>query len=101
MEIHVCHFTPGTSKWNKIEHKMFSFITKNWRGKPLVTLETVNNLIGNTKTKSGLEIKVEVDKRKYTKGKKISDDDFESIKIKRCSFHGEWNYVIKPKIKEI
>lgn len=98
MEIHVCHFPPGTSKWNKIEHRMFSFITMNWRGKPLTTLETIINLIGNTKTKNGLKIKVGVDKRKYIKGKKISNQDFESIRIKRCNFHGEWNYVIKPKI---
>lgn len=97
MEIHVSHFPPGTSKWNKIEHKMFSFITMNWRGKPLTTLETVINLIGNTKTKGGLEIKVEIDKRKYKKGKKISDEVFNSIKLRCCSFHGEWNYIIKPK----
>ena len=96
-EIHVCHFPPGTSKWNKIEHKMFSFITMNWRGKPLTTLETIINLIGNTKTRTGLKIKVSVDNKKYEKGKKISDEDFKLINIKQKTFHGEWNYVIKPK----
>lgn len=96
-EIHVCHFPPGTSKWNKIEHKMFSFITINWRGKPLTKLETVINLIGNTKTRTGLKIKVAVDNKKYEKGKKISDENFKLINIKQKIFHGEWNYVIKPK----
>lgn len=100
IDIHVCHFPPGTSKWNKIEHKMFSFITMNWRGKPLVSLETIVNLIGNTKTKNGLAIKAIVDKKTYTKGRKISDQDFKSLNIKNCDFHGEWNYIIKPKIKQ-
>ena len=92
----MCHFPPGTSKWNKIEHRMFSFITKNWRGKPLATLETVINLIGNTKTKNGLAIEVMMDSRQYQKGRKISDQDFDSINLKPRRFHGEWNYVIKP-----
>jgi hypothetical protein len=96
-EIQVCHFPPGTSKWNKIEHRMFSFITMNWRGKPLTTLETIINLIGKTKTKKGLEIKVVADKQSYEKGRKISKEDFDSINIKRRNFHGEWNYVIKPR----
>lgn len=96
-EIHICHFPPGTSKWNKIEHRMFSFITMNWRGKPLETLETIINLIGNTKTKNGLAIKVIADKNKYEKGRKISDEDFKLINIKHRNFHGEWNYIIKPK----
>lgn len=96
-ELHVCHFPPGTSKWNKIEHKMFSFITMNWRGRPLINLETVVNLIGNTKTKKGLSIKVILDKRKYEKGIKISDKDFNLINLKKSKFHGEWNYIIKPR----
>jgi len=96
-EIHVCHFPPGTSKWNKIEHRLFSFITMNWRGKPLTDLETIVNLIGHTKTKTGLTVDVVVDKNQYEKGRKISDDDFQSIKLKMKIFHGEWNYVIKPK----
>ena len=96
IEIYVSHFPPGTSKWNKIEHKLFSFITMNWRGKPLVNLETVVNLIGNTKTKKGLSVKVIVDSNKYEKGIKISDENFNSINICKAEFHGEWNYVIKP-----
>jgi transposase len=97
MEISICHFPPGTSKWNKIEHKMFSFITMNWRGRPLVNLETVINLIGNTKTKKGLTIKVITDKKQYEKGIKISDEDFNLINIKKSKFHGEWNYIIRPR----
>lgn len=96
MEIHVCHFPPGTSKWNKIEHRMFSFISKNWRGVPLANLETVVNLIGHTKTKNGLTIDVVIDNKKYVKGKKISDEEFSLINIKQNLFHGEWNYIIKP-----
>lgn len=96
IEIHVCHFPPGTSKWNKIEHRMFSYISKNWRGVPLATIETVINLIGSTKTKNGLAIDVVLDENKYEKGKKISDDNFNSINIECNQFHGEWNYIIKP-----
>ena len=97
-EIHVCHFPPGTSKWNKIEHRMFSFITMNWRGTPLETLETIVSLIGGTKTKTGLEIKVIADKNTYEKGRKISDEDYQLINIKPRKFHGEWNYIIKPQL---
>ena len=95
MDVHVSHFPPGTSKWNKIEHKMFSFISMNWRGRPLTTYNVIVNLISNTKTKTGLEIRAELDERKYQKGIKISDEDFKSINIKKCDFHGEWNYIIK------
>lgn len=98
-EIHVRHFPPGTSKWNKIEHKMFSFITKNWRGKPLISLETIVNLIGSTRTKNGLKIKVMLDKKIYEKGRKVSDEDYSTINIKNGRFHGEWNYVIMPKLE--
>jgi hypothetical protein len=98
IDIHVCHFPPGTSKWNKIEHRMFSYISKNWRGVPLATIETVINLIGNTKTKTGLKVDVILDEHKYEKGIKISDEEFKSINIKCNRFHGEWNYIIKPKI---
>lgn len=94
-DIFVCHFPPGTSKWNKIEHRLFSFITMNWRGKPLNSLETIVNLIGSTKTKHGLKVKVVVDNNKYIKGKKISDVEFDSILIESNKFHGEWNYCIK------
>ena len=95
MDIHVSHFPPGTSKWNKIEHKMFSFISINWRGRPLTTYNVIVNLISNTKTKTGLEIRAELDENNYTKGIKITDEEFQSIKIKKCGFHGEWNYIIK------
>lgn len=97
MDIHVSHFPPGTSKWNKIEHKMFSFISINWRGRPLTTYNVIVNLISNTKTKTGLEIRAELDEKKYAKGIKISDEDFKSIKIEKCKFHGEWNYIIKSR----
>jgi hypothetical protein len=96
MDIEVHHFPPGTSKWNKIEHRMFSVISRNWRGIPLANLETIIQLIGNAKTKSGLEIKVELDKNKYEKGKKISDSELEKINLTRDDFHGEWNYKISP-----
>jgi hypothetical protein len=99
MEIHVCHFPPGTSKWNKIEHKMFSYITLNWRGVPLVSREAVVQLIGNTTTTKGLKIKAQIDYRKYEKGKEVSEKEFESIGIVPDKFHGEWNYRIEPMVK--
>jgi hypothetical protein len=95
-EIYVCHFPPGTSKWNKIEHKMFSYISMNWRAKPLISRETVVNLIANTKTKTGLKIKAVMDHNVYQTGIKISKQDFSSINIQKDDFHGEWNYTIKP-----
>lgn len=94
--LQVCHFPPGTSKWNKIEHKMFSYISQNWRGKPLLTRETVVNLIGNTTTKTGLEIQVRLDQRSYKKGIKISNEEFNQVNIEKADFHGEWNYRIHP-----
>ena len=96
-EIHVSHFPPGTSKWNKIEHRMFSFISQNWRGRPLVDTATVVSLIGNTKTKTGLEIKAILDERTYQKGIKVSDEEMKQINLQQESFHGEWNYIVKPK----
>jgi transposase len=95
-EIVVCHFPPGTSKWNKIEHRMFSFITKNWRGKPLLSYQLIINLISSTKTKTGLKIKAKLDTRTYQKGIKVSDEEFDNIKIKKSRFHPEWNYTIYP-----
>ena len=92
----VSHFPPGTSKWNKIEHRMFSYISKNWRGRPLITRETVVNLIGNTKTKTGLKIRAALDYNEYNTGIKISDEELASINIKTDAFHGEWNYTIYP-----
>jgi transposase len=98
MTIHVCHFPPGTSKWNKIEHKLFSFITKNWRGKPLTDSATIVNLIGATTTSKGLYVKSEIDKAIYEKGIKVSDEEFDKIHIIPEKFHGEWNYKIKPRV---
>ncbi len=97
MNINVCHFPPGTSKWNKIEHKMFSFISQNWRGRPLITREVIVNLISNTKTNKGLEIKAKLDTNSYKTGIKVSDEEFKEIVIEKDDFHGEWNYKIKPK----
>ena len=96
LEIHVSHFPPGTSKWNKIEHRMFSFISKNWRGQPLLDRATVVNLIANTTTEKGLEIKAFLDENVYEKGIKISDEELDSISLKFEDFHGNWNYVIYP-----
>lgn len=95
--IHVCHFPPGTSKWNKIEHRMFCFITKNWRGRPLTSREVVVNLISNTTTRKGLEIIAKLDESKYATGIKVTDEQFESIALEKDDFHGEWNYKIKPR----
>ena len=95
--IRVCHYPPGTSKWNKIEHRLFSFITMNWRGEPLVSHEVMLNLIANIKTKAGLSVKVELDNREYPKGIKVPDDVFAAIKLKRDDFHGDWNYSISPR----
>lgn len=94
--IHVCHFPPGTSKWNKIEHRLFSHITQNWRGKPLTSLQVVVNLIRNTKTKAGLKVQARLDKNLYPTGIKVTDTELDAIAIERDTFHGEWNYIIKP-----
>ena len=95
--IHVSHFPPGTSKWNKIEHRLFSFITLNWRGRPLRTYETVVNLIGNTTTRGGLVVRAKLDRRRYPTGKKISPKVMRTLNIERDSFHGDWNYTIRPR----
>jgi hypothetical protein len=97
LPIAVCHFPPGTSKWNKIEHRMFCHITKNWRGKPLRSRAVVVNLIGNTKTKAGLHIQAELDTNAYETGIEVSDEELAAVRIKKASFHGEWNYTICPK----
>jgi hypothetical protein len=86
-------------KWNKIEHRLFSFITMNWRGEPLVSHEVMLNLIASTKTKTGLSVKVELDKREYPKGIKVSDSALASINLERDGFHGDWNYSICPTVK--
>lgn len=96
LEITVCHFPPGTSKWNKIEHRLFSFISKNWRGKPLESLEVIVNLIGNTTTQKGLKVKALADERQYEKGLKVTDRELKEIKLKPDTFRGDWNYRILP-----
>ena len=101
LEIHVSHFPPGTSKWNKVEHRLFCFITKNWQGKPLIDINTTVNLISSTKTETGLSVKCVVDNQIYQTGLKVSDDDFETIDIERASVNPSWNYVIKGFKKRI
>ena len=96
LEITVCHFPPGTSKWNKIEHRLFSYIAMNWRGKPLVSLATIVSLIGATTTQSGLRVRSEIDPGLYPKGVKVTDQQMEMINIEPHAFHGEWNYTIRP-----
>ena len=98
LEISVCHYPPGTSKWNKIEHRLFSFITKNWRGQPLVSLETIVNLIANTTTETGLKVRAMKDTNIYQKGIKVSDDEMGKINLKRDDFKGKWNYVISKEM---
>jgi len=90
----VCHFPPGTSKWNKIEHRLFSFITKNWRARPLVSLEVIVNLIANTKTQTGLTVKAAIDTNPYPTKIKVTDEQWAKLRLKRHKFHGEWNYTI-------
>jgi len=97
LDISVCHFPPGTSKWNKIEHRMFCHITENWRGRPLVSREVVVNLIGSTTTKTGLEIRAELDSGSYPVGREVTEQQMEGLSIKREKFHGEWNYTIRPR----
>jgi hypothetical protein len=101
LEIAVCHFPPGTSKWNKIEHRLFSFVSQNWRGKPLVSHEVIVNLIAATTTKTGLKVRCELDLTTYPVGVKVSDDELANINIVRHDFHGEWNYTISPKAKTL
>ena len=97
LRITVCHFPPGTSKWNKIEHRMFCHITQNWRGRPLVDLECIVELIGSTTTERGLEIRAELDKKAYPLGRVVTREEMDSISIKADEFHGEWNYTIHPR----
>jgi transposase len=97
LPIHVSHFPPGTSKWNKVEHRLFSFITMNWRGKPLRTYETVVSLISNTTNSGGLVVKATIDRRRYPKGKKVTPKQMRALKIERHDFQGDWNYTIRPR----
>jgi hypothetical protein len=98
LEIHVSHFPPGTSKWNKIEHRLFSYISKNWRAKPLTSLLVIVNLIGATTTKTGLKVTANIDENIYKTGIKVSEEEKQKLNIVRNEFHGEWNYVISPNL---
>jgi hypothetical protein len=101
LPITVCHLPPGTSKWNKIEHRLFSFITINWRGKPLRSYRTIVQLIAATTTDSGLTVRAELDQNKYPKGVKVSDAQLAAVKLSPHSFHGDWNYTISPSTKNL
>ena len=94
--IAVCHFPPGTSKWNKVEHRLFSFISSNWRGEPLRDYETIVKLIAKTTTAKGLRVTCRLDRRKYPSGRKVSDEEMKSVNVTYAKFHGDWNYVIRP-----
>jgi hypothetical protein len=96
LTLKVCHFPPGTSKWNKIEHRLFCFITKNWRGRPLTTYEVIVNLIASTTTKAGLFVRAGIDTNVYDTGITVSDEELARLRLIRAKFHGEWNYTIKP-----
>ena len=96
LSISVCHFPPGTSKWNKVEHRLFSFISSNWRGEPLRDYETIVNLIARTTTAKGLQVTCRLDRRKYPTGRNVTDEEFKRVNLKRNTFHGDWNYIIHP-----
>jgi len=97
IRLFVCHFPPGTSKWNKIEHRLFSFITKNWRARPLVSLEVIVNLIASTTTRTGLIVKAALDTNHYPAKIKVTDEQLGRLHLKRHEFHGEWNYTLSPR----
>jgi hypothetical protein len=99
LTITVCHFPPGTSKWNKIEHRMFCHITENWRGRPLVSRSVVVNLIGRTQTRTGLRVEAELDTNQYVQGIRVTDEELEAVRLKKDKFHGDWNYTIEPTLK--
>jgi hypothetical protein len=96
--ITVCHYPPGTSKWNKVEHRLFSFVSMNWRGRPLVSYEAVVNLIGSTTTHTGLKVKATLDKKSYETGQKVTDEEMKELRLKRHAFHGDWNYTLQPRL---
>lgn len=100
LSITVCHFPPGTSKWNKVEHRLFSFISSNWRGEPLRDYETVVRLIAGTTTAKGLRVTCRLDRRRYPVGRKVSDEEFSTLNLTPDAFHGEWNYIIRPRKTE-
>ena len=94
--LRVCHFPPGTSKWNKIEHRLFCHVTQNWRGRALTSHDLIVKLIGSTTTRAGLKVKAALDTGRYERGIKVSDEALSAVRITRHEFHGEWNYSIKP-----
>jgi hypothetical protein len=96
LRIELCHYPPGTSKWNKIEHRLFCHVTRNWQGVPLETHELVVNLIGSTRTEQGLEVHAWLDGTRYEKSRKVTDEQLAEVQLKRNAFHGEWNYTILP-----
>ena len=100
LTLHVCHFPPGTSKWNKIEHRLFSFITQNWRGKPLVSHQAIVSLIASTTTRTGLIVRAALDTNHYDTEIKVSDDELARLQLQRHEFHGDWNYTISPRLKK-
>jgi transposase len=99
LKLQVCHFPPGTSKWNKIEHRLFCHITQNWRGKPLISHEVIVNLIANTSTKAGLKVRAALDTNSYPTGQKVADTEMATLQLTPAEFHGEWNYSITPRTK--
>jgi hypothetical protein len=101
LAIEVCHFPPGTSKWNKVEHRLFSFISSNWRGEPLRDYETIVRLIAGTTTAKGLAVSCRLDRRKYPSGRRVTDEEMKTIRITPQAFHGEWNYVIRPRSRRV
>jgi transposase len=96
LQVTICHFPPGTSKWNKVEHRLFSHISMNWRGRPLISHQVIVKLIGETTTRTGLEVQAELDRRKYPTKVKVTDEEMKRVKIRAHKFHGEWNYSINP-----
>ena len=96
MSITVCHFPPGTSKWNKIEHRLFSYISTNWRSKPLASLAVIVSLIASTRTQAGLKVRCELDRGRYPKGQEVPDEEMAKIHLQRHAFHGDWNHTIHP-----
>jgi len=101
LEIAVCHLPPGTSKWNKIEHRLFAYMSQNWRGKPLISHEVIVNLIAATTTKTGLKVRCQLDTQLYPKGTVVSDDELAQVNLQPDDFHGEWNYIISPRTKSV
>jgi hypothetical protein len=97
LSISVCHLPPGTSKWNKIEHRLFSFISQSWRGQPLTSLAVIINLIAATRTRSGLKVRCELDRGSYPKGEEVTNDQMATLQIERARFHGDWNYTLHPR----